>query len=131
MKTKIRLISVIVAVLGLAGLARADTITVGIGPGFDFNTIQAAIDAAYDGDTILVADGTYTGDGNRNIDFLGKDIIVRSENGALNCIIDVKASPWDWHNNGFYLHKGEKKTSVIQGFTITGGHTYLGGDLLQ
>ena len=111
------------------GAARADTITVGLGVGYDFNNIQAGINDANDGDEVIVADGTYTGPGNRNIDFIGKDIIVRSENGALNCIIDVNASPQDWHNNGFYLHRGEKKTSVIQGFTITGGYTYKGGGI--
>ncbi len=37
----------------------------------DFSTIQAALNAASNGDTIIVRDGTYTGDGNRDIDFKG------------------------------------------------------------
>jgi pectin methylesterase-like acyl-CoA thioesterase len=44
----------------------------------DFNTIQAAIDDANDGDTVVVAPGTYNGGGNRDIDFKGKAIIVQS-----------------------------------------------------
>jgi len=32
-------------------------------------------------DTVLVADGTYIGEGNKNLDFGGKAITVTSENG--------------------------------------------------
>jgi hypothetical protein len=79
-------------------------------------TIQAGIDAAVDGDTVLVADGTYTGWRNRNLDFGGKAIVVVSENGPESCIIDCSH-----YGRGFHFHSGETETSIVQGFTITNG----------
>ena len=43
-----------------------------------YPTIQAAIDDANNSDIVLVAPGTYTGDGNRDIDFRGKAITLRT-----------------------------------------------------
>jgi len=55
----------------------------------DFPTIQAAVDAASDGDEILLADGVFTGSGNRDVDLLGKTLTIRSESGqAENCTVD-------------------------------------------
>ncbi|MDM8522467.1 SBBP repeat-containing protein [Desulfococcaceae bacterium HSG8] len=82
----------------------------------DYSTIQAAIDAASDGDTVLVSDGTYTGEGNKNLDFNGKAITVRSENGPENCIIDCEND-----GRGFHFHSGEGEDSVLSGFSIING----------
>jgi hypothetical protein len=92
----------------------------------DFNNIQAAIDDANDGYTILVADGTYTGNGNRDIDFKGKAITVKSENGPKTCIIDCQGFGKDPHR-GFNFHSQEDSNSILQGFTITGGCAEYGG----
>ena len=107
------------------------TITVGLGAGYDFNTIQAAINDSNDGDTVIVADGIYTGQGNRDIDFshgLPEDqtraITVRSVNGPENCIIDCNKT-----GRGFYFHTGEDHNSVVCGFTITNGHAEYGGGI--
>jgi len=86
----------------------------------DFATIQEAIDAAAEGDTVLVAPGIYTGDGNRDVDFKGKAITVRSEDGPRTCIIDSQGSESDPHR-GFYFQNKEGSDSVLEGFTITGG----------
>jgi len=118
----------VVVFLFLAGTVRADTITVGPGGpggGYDYATIQEGVDAAVSGaDTVVVADGTYTGDGNRDINFLGKAITVRSENGARNCIIDCNGSQAEPHR-GFYFHNFEGLDSVVDGFTITNGYGQL------
>ncbi len=88
----------------------------------DFATIQEAIDAADPGDIIELLDGTFTGDGNRDLDFGGKDLTVRSQNGnPAACIIDPDGSQEEPHR-GFYFHSGETSASLIEGITITGGH---------
>jgi len=47
-----------------------------------FKTISKGLAGANDGHTVKVADGTYTGDLNRNLNFGGKAITLMSENGA-------------------------------------------------
>ncbi|HUU94895.1 MAG TPA: hypothetical protein VM487_04080 [Phycisphaerae bacterium] len=111
--------SVAVVVLGLwAASANADTIYVCWDGSGDYLTIQAGIDAAQDGDTVLVADGTYQGVGNYDLDFLGKAITVRSANGPSRCIIQCAEL-----GLGFYFWTDEGPDAVVQGFTIAAGHT--------
>jgi hypothetical protein len=86
-----------------------------------YRTIQKGIDSAVDGDTVLVADGTYSGDGNRDLDFNGKAITVTSENGAEATIIDCQGREEEPHR-GFYFHSGETLLSVVDGFTIKNGY---------
>lgn len=86
----------------------------------DQPTIQAGIYAAVDGDTVLVAPGTYSGTGNRNIDFDGKGILVLSEFGPDSTTVDC-AGPY----RAFLIWQDEDSSTVIDGFTITGAT--LGG----
>jgi hypothetical protein len=84
----------------------------------DYGTIQEAIDAASGGQVIEVAAGIYTGDGNRDIEFRGKPITVRSAAGPENTIIDCNNPDGLVAHRGFYFHEGEGPESVVRGFTI-------------
>ncbi|MBI5117115.1 right-handed parallel beta-helix repeat-containing protein [Candidatus Poribacteria bacterium] len=113
MKTITSILFVIVLVVLVApGMAAASVYYV---PD-NYATMQAAIDAGVSGDTIIVRDGIYKGAGNKDIDFKGKALTLRSENGPAGCIIDCEAS-----GRGFYFHSGETSASVLDGFTVING----------
>ena len=62
-----------------------------------FCTIQMGVDAASDGDAVLVAPGTYTGDGNRDISLFGRIITLRSTEGQDATTIDIEGGPTAIH----------------------------------
>jgi len=82
----------------------------------DYATIQAAVEAADEGDTILVADGIYSGPGNRDIVLEGKPIIL-SENGPEVTIINCGGSESEPHQ-GIIIGSGFGPETRIDGFTI-------------
>jgi len=103
----------------------AQTITLNSDGSGDYPTIQQAIDAAKNGDTIILADGIYTGPGNREIDFKGKAVTLRGANGPADCIIDCQNA-----GRAFHFHTGENPDSVVEGVTIRNGYVadgYNGG----
>ena len=100
----------------------------------EFSTIQDAIDHALEGGTVIVAEGTYTGHGNRDIDFKGKAITVRSKdpddpNIVAATVIDCNGTETERHR-GFYFHNEEDANSILAGFTITNGYVIFGGGIL-
>jgi PKD repeat protein len=90
------------------------------------NTIQEGIDSASDGDTVIVFDGLYVGNGNKNISFNGKAITLKSMSGPTNCIIDCEGSAPD---RLFEFVNGETNSSVVDGFTIRNGNAPGGGGI--
>jgi len=104
-----------------AGGVQADTLRV---PG-EYATIQQAIDASVNGDKIVVSDGVYTGDGNRDVDFGGRAITVKSARGSAGCVIDCQGTQQNPHR-GFRFGSGEGPDSVLEGFTILNGTTETG-----
>ncbi len=74
--------------------------------GADFTTIQAAVNAATDGDTIIVRDGTYP----ENV-VVGKSLTIQSENGRDATTVQAGSSV------GFTITASHV---TIHGFTITG-----------
>ncbi|MBP7937946.1 MAG: hypothetical protein KA354_25200 [Phycisphaerae bacterium] len=84
--------------------------------GHPFDAIQEGINVATSGDTVLVADGTYAGPGNKDLDFAGRLITVKAANGAATCTIDCAGS-----GRAFWFHTGETPVAGVDGFTMTGG----------
>jgi hypothetical protein len=95
----------------------------------DFPTIQAAISVAADGDTMELTDGIFRGPGNRDIDYLGKAITVRSRGGNPEfCRIDCEGSAEQPHRAVNFV-TGEGPGSILEGVTIANGYevVYAGG----
>ncbi|MCD4655148.1 hypothetical protein K8T06_14600, partial [bacterium] len=83
----------------------------------DQPTIQSGIDAAIDGDIIMIADGIYSGEGNKDLLTSGKAIQIQSENGSASCIIDCEDS-----GRAFLINQNEGLDTVIQGLTMRNGN---------
>jgi len=93
----------------------------------DYETIQAGIDASFDGDTVRVASGTYV----ENINFSGKNIVVGSwflDDGDPSYI---SSTIIDGNQSGSVvsLLNGEDNTAKITGFTIQNGAATYGGGI--
>ena len=97
----------------------------------DFDTIQAAVTDANDGDTVIIHPGTYTGDGNRDIYVHGKAITMQSldpndPDTVAATVIDCQGTEDDYHS-GFCFVSSDKLDTVLAGLTITNGYANKGG----
>jgi hypothetical protein len=103
-----------------SGCAAIRNISTGVG----YPTIQAAVNAAANGQTIELADGTYTGAGNRGVTIgAGREITMRSASGDPgSCIIDAE-------DQDFGLRIELEDDVVIEGLTIRNGRDVNGGGM--
>lgn len=83
-----------------------------------YPTIQAAIDAAVDGDTVIVAPGLYK----ENVYFKKKAVTVESTGGPYVTIIDGNKT-----GRPVSFDQGEGLTSILDGFGLTNGESSEGG----
>ncbi len=112
------LVAVAVSVIAVALVSTAAVIRVPA----EAPTIQEGVNSASEGDTVLVAQGTYTGPMNQNIDFWGTNLVLLSESRAELTIIDCARG-----TRCLCLRGGENATSVVDGFTIMHGYAEGGG----
>ena len=88
----------------LTAIVFSETLTV---PG-QYNSIQSAINASNDQDTILVSPGFYQ----ENIDFSGKDIVVTSTYIAEQDSLIIASTIIDGNNNGSVVEFDDSETNA-------------------
>ncbi len=119
------IVMITLAIAVVAIPAGAQSITVDASGKGDYLTIQEGLDAAVEGGEVVVVAGTYTGDGNRDLDFGTKKLTLMSTGGASETIIDCEAE----HNHRCidFNGGGQDTTYVIDGFTFANGRMVISG----
>lgn len=105
--------------LGLPASGRAATWEILADGSGDAPTIEAGIASAAVGDTVLVGPGTYV----EELDFLGKDIVVRSAQGPEATVIDGTGGAT---GTVVLIWRQETRQAILEGFTVRNGNIGIG-----
>ncbi|MBN2565889.1 MAG: right-handed parallel beta-helix repeat-containing protein [Candidatus Eisenbacteria bacterium] len=123
LRTSVAFLASALAFLPICGATGATYVIQPDGLG-DYATIQEAILAAGDGDVIELTDGTFGGDGNRDIMVPSRDLTIRSQSGdPMACVIDCEGSARAEHR-GFYFEAAVGTGDVLlDGIGVMNGYT--------
>ena len=112
----------LISLLSLSTSSKAATLDVEADGTGDYATIKDAVDAAVNGDTVLLGPGTFTGPDKRNVYFNGKAITGTSQSGPDATIIDCQSAAL-----AFLFTDHEGPSSELSGLTIRNGRAGSGG----
>lgn len=117
---------IIFAIVIFAGMCAGATITVNKDGTGNYLKIQEGIDAAVDGDTVIVSTGTYL----EKIYFGGKNIVLRSTDPLDRDVVETTIINYLGVGGSIITFNGsETEDCILTGFTITGGYSLYGGGI--
>ncbi len=126
---KLATLSTVLVILITVTAAPCGTLYISPDGSGDVPDIKSGVNSANPGDTLLLADGVYTGRMNTDISYGGKAIVIRSESGNPQaCIIDCQGGLTNWVR-GFGFYQNEGPGSVLEGVTVQNGYMYEGGGI--
>ncbi|MBI1826846.1 MAG: right-handed parallel beta-helix repeat-containing protein [Planctomycetes bacterium] len=79
-----------------------------------YDSIQKAVNRSFPGDSVLLQDGTFTGNGNHDVDYGGRDITIRCANGLGHCTVDLQNLSY----NAFIFQTHETRSARLEGIWI-------------
>ena len=118
-----KFIIISIIIIALTNVLIAATINVPA----DYSTIQAGINAAVNGDVVLVQPGTYT----ENVNFNGKNVTVASLYHTTGNGNYIETTIVDGNNSGSVVSftNNENSNAVLSGLKIQNGSSLYGGGI--
>ncbi|MBN2211414.1 MAG: chitobiase/beta-hexosaminidase C-terminal domain-containing protein, partial [Sedimentisphaerales bacterium] len=92
-----------------------------------FDAIQEAVNLSVSGVTIIIQPGVYTGSGNRNIIFNGKNIVLRSTDPTDPQVVQDTVIDCQGGGRGIIMQNAESTEVQLRGLTISNGYSSSGG----